>query len=337
VYSGWFEALTALGVRVEHYNLNDRLVFYASACLPTGNTDDGGQLEFKRAMSREAATAAAANGVLSAAYQFWPDVVLIVMGALMPAHLLQVMRDRGHKVVILHTESPYQDEEQLLKAQFASLNLLNDPVNIDSYRRLGMPAEYMPHAYRPGIHNLGPGSADLESDFCFVGTGFPSRIEYFTAMRDAGGFDGVDVALCGNWQALPADSPLRPLMSHDIEHCIDNELAARIYRSSRAGINIYRREAEDAHRGEGWALGPREVEMAACGLFFLRESRGEADQVLPMLPAVTGPGDAAEQLHWWLGHDQQRDAAAAGARAAVRGRTFDANARRLLHLVSKLS
>ena len=41
------------------------------------------------------------------------------------------------KVVLLHTESPYQDDEQLERAAHADVNLLNDPVNIDAYRELG--------------------------------------------------------------------------------------------------------------------------------------------------------------------------------------------------------
>lgn len=336
VFAGWQEALTGLGVRVMTYNLNDRLVFYWSAFLATGNTSDEGTHEFKKALPPQDAIKAAATGVLGACYQFWPDVVLVVMGTLMPVEYLQLMRDRGHAVVLLHTESPYQDTEQLGRAAHVSLNLLNDPANIGAYRDLGVPAEYMPHAYRPGTHHPGPGSPELSSDFCFVGTGFPSRVAFFEEMHAAGGFDGVDVALCGNWQGTGEGSPLRGMLSHDITDCVDNEMTARIYRASRLGLNMYRRESEDEHRGEGWALGPREVEMAATALPFLRERRGEADEVFGMLPVFDGPGDAAEQLRWWLAHDDQREAAGMAARAAIRDRTFDGNARRLLTLLDKL-
>jgi spore maturation protein CgeB len=129
---------------------------------------------------------------------------------------------------------------------------------------------------------------------------------------------------------------LRALLSHDIDSCVDNELAARLYRASRIGLNLYRREAEDAHLGQGWALGPREVEMAACGLPFLRDSRGESDEVFPMLPVFDGPEEAAAQLRWWLIHDEERQDAARAARAAIRDRTFDANARALLAMAEKL-
>jgi spore maturation protein CgeB len=337
VFAGWQEALTGLGLQVMTYNLNDRVAFYTSACLATGHTDADGNMEFKRAFATiDDAMTAAAVGVMGACYQFWPDVILIIMGQMMPERFLSVMRDRGHKVVLLHTESPYQDTEQLRRAAHVSLNLLNDPANIDDYRALGIPAEYMPHSYRTTLHYPGPGAPELESEFCFVGTGFPSRIEFFTRMHDIGGLDRIDVALCGNWIALAPDSPLRPLVSHDIDSCVDNELAARLYRSSQVGLNMYRREAEDEHRGEGWALGPREIEMAACGLFYLREHRGESDAVFPMLPVYDGPEDAAEKIRWWLAHPGDRETAARAARAAIRDRTFDASARKLMQLVEKL-
>jgi glycosyltransferase involved in cell wall biosynthesis len=192
------------------------------------------------------------------------------------------------------------------------------------------------------VHYPGPAVPELKSDFAFVGTGFDSRIKFFEAMN----LDGLDVLLAGAWPSLAQDSPLRKYlrqgMASPIPHgapetvqCTDNEETAEIYRSARAGINFYRRESEPGHAGEGWAVGPREIEMAASGLFFLRDPRPEGDELFPSLPTFDGPEDAGEKLRWWLAHDSQREKAAAAARAAVADRTFDANARRLLQLLDK--
>ena len=70
--------------------------------------------------------------------------------------LLEVVKSRRHKLVLIHTECPYQDDEQLERAAYADLNLVNDPVSIARYRALGVPAEYVPHAYRPSLHKPGP-------------------------------------------------------------------------------------------------------------------------------------------------------------------------------------
>jgi hypothetical protein len=74
--------------------------------------------------------------------------------------------------------------------------------------------------------------------------------------------------------------------------------------------------------------------MAACGLFFLRDPRGESDDVLPMLPTFTDPTDACQQLRWWLTHPKARERATAKARLAVADRTFANHAAELLRLIS---
>ena len=331
VHRGWTEALTALGEDVIVFNLDDRLKFFDAALAETGHFNDLGNPLIRKMLTREQAITQAALGILDACYACWPDVVLLISAFFTPPDMLRLIRTRGHKIVLLHTESPYQDTEQLIRAAHASLNLVNDPANISQYRDLGIPAEYMPHSYRPALHHPGPARPELQCDLAFVGTGFTSRVAFLEQMD----LTGLDVLLAGYWKELAADSPLRGYVGHDMDECLDNDSAAEIYRAARAGLNIYRREAEDAHVGQGWALSPREVEMAACGLFYLRDPRGEGDEVLPMLPSFASPGDASEKLRWWLAHDGYRMEAARKARAAIEGRTFVNAARELLRLLDR--
>lgn len=336
VYRGWADALKELGCDVALYNTNDRLIFYSKALIDTEQKDETGHPIVRQAMSQMQALTASMQGLTHACYTFWPDCVLFISAFFVQAGTFQVMRERGHKLVILHTESPYQDDEQLTRAQFADMNLLNDPYGISRYREYG-PALYMPHAYRPEVHHprRGPVNPELAADLTFIGTAFKSRVEFFEAMD----FAGLDVLLGGSdWdENLAPDSPLRQYLSQDNPaDCVDNTETAELYRHAKSGINVYRRESEEAHAGEGWAMGPREVEMAACELFFLRDSRPETDSVLPMLPVFATPEDASEQLRWWLKHDREREDAARRARAAIADRTFTANARRLLQALDAL-
>ena len=255
--------------------------------------------------------------------------MLLVSAFWYPTYLLDVLRGRRMKVVLLHTECPYQDNEQLERAAHADVNLLNDPVNIAAYEALGVPAVYAPHAYRPSVHYPAAGGAARKWDFAFIGTGFPSRVAFFEGMDLA----GLDVHLAGPWLDLPEDSPLRDWTAHDLDGCVDNTDTAGIYRDTRVSLNFYRREAEDAHTGEGWACGPREIELAACGTYFLRDPRPESDVLFPMLPSYTTPGEASDLLRWALAHPDAREQAAAAARAAIADRTFTANARQLLQLL----
>jgi hypothetical protein len=231
---------------------------------------------------------------------------------------------------VLHTESPYEDSRQLQVAEHADLNLINDPMNLEIFRSVA-PTRYVPHSYRPHRHCPGPADPKLAADLAFVGTGYQSRIHFLERMD----LTGLDVLLAGNWKQLTEDSPLRGFVSHDPEECLDNKQTVQVYRSAKVGLNLYRREAEAAHLVAGTAMGPREVELAACGLFFLRDPRPEGDEVLSMLPTFTDPGDASEKLRYWLARPEKRQELAVKARAAVAGRTFVDRAKEMLGFLDK--
>jgi spore maturation protein CgeB len=328
VYSGWLDALRKLGVQVEEYNLDARLTFYTSALLETDHRAESGQVMLRKALDYEQAIGLALNGIMAAAYRLWPDVLLIVSGLFVDEQMLDCIRSRGTRVVIVHTEEPYEHDRQLALAAHADINLVNDPLHLDAYRAVA-PTWYVPHAYRPYRHFPRPAVPGLASDFCFVGTGYPSRIAFLEQVD----WSGLRVKLAGNWVGLGESSPLRPLLVGDVDYCMDNAETADLYASAEVSANLYRREADRPELAAGWAMGPREVELAAMGRFFLRDSRGESDEVLPMLPTFADPGDFGEQLRWWLGRPADRAEAAAKAREAVAGRTFDAHARMLLRLL----
>jgi spore maturation protein CgeB len=338
VHEGWLEALRELGCETQSYNLNDRLIFYANSMLPTGKYDEAGLQIVRNAMTEDQAILAATQNMSHPILWMWPDVVLFISGFFLTAPWFQMLRDRRIKTAILNTESPYQDEEQLVRGQLADLNLLNDPANLERFRE-ATAAEYMPHAFRPSVHypRTGPRDPAKASDLCFIGTAFKSRVEFFEQL--AAGLNGTDILIGGSdWGSVGASSPLAKYVGSDQGEpdCVDNPQAAELYRHAKMGLNLYRRETEEHGSWHGWSMGPREVEMAAIGLPFLRDPRPEGDEVLRMLPTFTGPEDAAEQLRWWLAHDRERQLAADRARLAVQDRTFTANARRFLTILDGL-
>lgn len=316
VARGWVKGLEANGVSVLDFNFDDRLNFYAGAHVPK----DG---QLVKAFHPTEAAMLAAKGVEAAVFEFLPDVVVIVSGFFIPPAIYELLRVRGHKVVLVHTESPYEDDRQIHRAALADLNVLNDPTNLDRFQEVA-PSMYLPHCYDPEIHYPKAAVESARSDFCFVGTGYDARAAFLEQVN----FDGVDVALGGNWRNLTPDSPLRGYLAHDIDECCPNEITADLYASTKVSANLYRKEATAT--ADGWAMGPREVELAAMGTFFLREPRGEGDELLPMLPTFDGPDDFSEQLRWWLAHDDARRDAARLARLAVADRTFPKIAARML-------
>jgi spore maturation protein CgeB len=322
VFNGWVESLRQLGHHVIEYPFSSILTFYGAVLI------EAGQGRFKKALTAEQATEMATDRLCAALYKTRPDLLLSVSGFFLQPELFDAARRYGTRVVIHHTECPYEDDRQIELAAHADLNLINDPTNIEKFRAAA-PTHYMPHAYRPHLHKPGKPEPILACDFAFVGTGFPSRAKFFEAMQ----LGGLDVILAGNWAVLDEGSPLRKYVAHDVEECLDNESTVAVYRSAKAGLNLYRREAEAAHLDEGWAMGPREVEMAATGLFFLRDPRPEGDELLGMLPTFTSPEEASELLRFWLARDSARQSLAAQAREAIADRTFDNHAAQLLRLL----
>jgi hypothetical protein len=335
VYRGWVRGLVANGVEVQEFNLDDRLAFYDQSGMVAKDDDAcpscGRDETFYKWFHDQADVAkAVGNGLHSACYQAQPDIVLVISAAFVPVWYYDIIRRNGSKVVVVHTESPYEDERQLVVAPHADVNLINDPANIERWRSVA-PTWYVPHSYDPAVHHPGPSRFDL--DVCWIGTAghtFPSRMHFMEKVQ----WPNERVGLGGLWQGLADDSPLQSFLLHDLDECLDNDDTTEVYRGSKMSFNLYRSDGTDDSFAGGWAMGPREVELAATGCFQLRHSPpdhgGEGDEVLPMLPTFTQPGELSELMDYFLRHDDQRRQLADDARAAIADRTFEAQAAKLL-------
>lgn len=318
VARGWARGLADLGVDVRTFELDKLLDYFAYAY-----TDRNG--EVVKAHTETEAIQLAAGQIKAACYDWWPDLVLVVSGFFMYPQLIDIMRDRHRHVVLLCTESPYEDEAQLQKAAWYDGVVLNDPTNLDAFAEVcDGPALYAPHAYDPAVHYRAP--AKRHADVSWIGTCYPSRARFLEQVD----WSGLDVSFGGNFKDAP-ESLLR-FVGHEPEDCVDNDVTAEVYRGSLASFNVYRAETNGqlSDSADGWAMGPREVEMARCGLWFARQSRPESDEVFPMLPTFSDPQELGDQLRWAIANPEARMMAVERAFAAVEDRTFPNNARALL-------
>jgi hypothetical protein len=318
VARGWARGLADLGVQVRTFELDKLLDYFAYAY-----TDRNG--EIVKAHTETEAIQLAAGQIKAACYDWWPDLVLVVSGFFMYPQLVDIMRDRHRHVVLLCTESPYEDEAQLQKAAWYDGVVLNDPTNLDAFAEVcDGPALYAPHAYDPAVHYRAP--AKRHADVSWIGTCYPSRARFLEQVD----WSGLDVSFGGNFKDAP-ESLLR-FVGHEPEECVDNDVTAEVYRGSLASFNIYRAETNGqlSDSADGYSMGPREVEMARCGLFFCRQSRPESDEVFPMLPTFSDPQELGDQLRWAIANPEARMMAVERAFAAVEDRTFPNNARALL-------
>ncbi len=322
VHNGLVKGLAACGAEVKSVNLNDRLDFYCRAELTIGK-------DRRRAFSREAAIAFACRTVEADLYEFMPEILIVTSGFFVTPFLWAILQRRPHHTVAWFTESPYEDDHQLQIAEHVDTAIVNDPTNIQEYRKVNPRTWYMPHSYDPDIHHPRDVHPSLVCDFGWVGTAFRSRIEFF---QDVDWRD-LTVKLGGNWQSLHGNSRLRRFLVSDRRECMDNIDTVRLYQSCKVSANLYRKEISAGGTEDGWAVGPREVELAAVGTFFLREGRGEGDDLFPQAPIFDTPAEFGDMVRWWSTHDDERDKTARLNREAIADRTFTNTAARLLELI----
>lgn len=322
VHDGWVKGLRANGVQVASFKMNDRLSFFSNAQITRKGL-------LQPAFDEHESVIAAAEGIKAVCWDWRPDVLMVFSGFFVPHSILEAVRTKGVTTVLMATECPYEDDTQLQKAPWYGHVVVNDPTNIDQYLKANRQTVYIPHAYDPDLHQPGKADPDLACDFAFVGTGYPSRRVFFEQVD----WSGLDVKFAGHWADI-RHSPLLPFLQHSMDECCPNGEAVRLYQSAKLSANLYRREANKRELADGWAMGPREVELAACGTFFLRDPRGEGDELFPMLPTFTSPAELGDLARWWAVHDMERVEAAAMAREAVADRTFQNHARLLLERLS---
>lgn len=327
VYNGWRDAFVELGCEVHQAHLDSDLNVFSAAEFKNEMTGERAKL-----FSLEAAWQLSMRSLYSECFRVWPDIVFNVYGMMISPNVLKTMRGRGIKVATLFTESPYEDPTQLEKAEVPDLVMVNDPTNLEAFQAVNRNAYYQPHCYDPRIHSPGEHGPDEKSDFCFVGTGYKSRIEFFEAVD----WSGIDAAFAGHWKHLAPDSPLMTFMAHDIRHCCHNWESVQLYRGTKVSANLYRKEAEDGADHHGWAMGPREVELAATGTFYVTEERGENREVLPMVPTIGTPEEFGDLVRYWINHEPERQRIARQARAHIADRTFVNAARTFLQRVERL-
>ena len=315
VANGWVKGLKNAGHEIIDFDLGSKLAYFANAneyFLGNGNH------------TQEDDAIMAAEVLAGSAWQHNPDVILVITGYYLPPAFYDIARRNGHKVILMVTESPYEDDRHLLQAKHCDAVILNDTKHLDEFNEI-CPTFYYGHGFDPDIHKPGPGKLELISEVSFVGTAFPERVIFLEKLD----WTHIIVRLAGNWSRLAEGSPLIDLVEDEYSESINNIDAVTLYQSSLMSFNLYRKQ--HTHSYDGNSCGPREIEMAATGLFFLRETRPESDQLFPMLPTFQNPKELQEGIQYWIAHPDERNKRAEQARLAVADRNFNVLAETFTH------
>jgi hypothetical protein len=260
------------------------------------------------------------------------EVDLVWMVAPMHVHpaILGLMLRDGIKTAGYMTECPYEDDIWVKRAALFTYCFLNDKNSVDLFRQVNPRSFYMGHAFDPNRHC--PQACEADMDVAFVGTGFPARRRFFEAVD----WEGVDLRLYGYWAKTPKGSSLWSYLTPCI---LDNGETVDIYRRSRIGLQLHRKDKWYGHKGEceehAHSLGPRSYELAASGVFQVSDERPELHEVFDgSVPTFSTPAELEGLVRHYLADPGARRELAERQRQAVQPYTFENRIKQALEVIA---
>lgn len=277
----------------------------------------------------------ACEPVLGSSVHYDIDVVIITSPMYFPMSVVELIHKVGKQVWAIFTECPYEDEFWArTQAPYFDKVFVNDRNSVARFSLFNPETYYLPHSYDPDKHF--PRIGDRKNNHehvIFIGTDFQSRRELFRLAN----WDGIDFRLYGNWQEVHEEDKLFRYVRHRL---IDNHTSAQMYRGAVIGVSAHRQERywdRDGilDDGEAYSVGPRTLELAACGLY--QTSDGNRQELFDIFGESISTFDSPESLErevrWALEHPVERQELAQQQLEAVQGHTFENRAGLMLATV----
>lgn len=316
VFTGYVDALRAIGVEVVEYRLDARIDSWAEFIKYRHRRHKLGPVDDAEILHR------AGMDILPQAVWHRVDGVLAISAMYLRESALRLLRVAGVPCALLLSESPYDDAQQAQYGRWADVVFTNERTSVDYLSRFCRRVVYLPHAHDPARHrpDLPIDGSIPAHDVVFVGTGFRERRQLLAAVD----WTGIDLGLYGQWER---PGKLAPYVKGGV---VDNATAAQLYRKAKIGLNLYRTskgwDGAD-HIDHAESLNPRAVELAACGAFTLSDERAEVAEVFGInVPTFETPEVLGILIRHYLAHDAERAALAARLPRAVAPLTFEARA-----------
>lgn len=314
VSRGYRSALVRQGHEiVKDYWFSNRLKFFNAGVTAADSAEAA-------TLSIHSISLGASEGVVIEAMYKDPDLVLFSGGGLgFHPNALWLLQKAGYKSAIIHTESPYEDDNQAYLS-----NLIDHTFTNDRWSAKARGWGYLPPSYDPAIHRpTAPEPGEPACDVLILGTGWAERVKLLEQID----WTGIKLRILGMWPEITEGSPLFPFTE---QRLIDNEDAPALYATAKICLNFHR------HHPKAESLNPRAYELAACGCFQISDWRAELDEVFKGAVPIFDPArpQTLEALiRDYLADDDKRDALAARQCSLVQGETFDVRAARLMEVV----
>jgi hypothetical protein len=250
----------------------------------------------------------ATTGLVERAIEKGCTDLVIVSAMFLPPEKITLAKRAGLRVWLLCTETPYDIADELRLAQMVDGVWTHERAALPLFAAVNPRTAYLPHAWRPGVHDVATPAPVRPCDVLFCGSYFPERIAWFESIDWA----GIDLHLYGVTELIPASSPLRQYVRGGL---VPNAELVRLAKTAAILINFFRDPAA-GHVAE--SVNPRIVELAAAGVCVITDPRAEVTEMFgEAVPTFTTAAEAGALIRALLADPFRRRACADTARARV--------------------
>jgi len=287
--------------------------------------------------------AATAYDMLERALALRPDLVLVLNGlhVFPPEHAAQLdeLRGQGIRTAVWYADDPYFTDYTAELALHYDFVFTHEMGCLAFYRELGCEqVHYLPLAANP--HVFKPQHADLSysTDVCFIGNGFPNRIELFDRLVPF--LRGKKVLLAGAlWERLAGYR----LLERSIKlQWIPIEETVKYYNGAKIVINVHRLTYDEVFNKNsrnlpGHSINPRTFEISACGTLQMTDVRHDLSRYYTPgedIETFASPEELIGKMQYYLTHEEARmRIALRGLRRTVEEHSYAARLMQLFEIV----
>ena len=277
------------------------------------------------------------------AEQWKPDVVIVLNGVHLLAddYLEQIddVRRMGIPTVVWFVDDPYVTDDTVKLSLHYDYVFTHERSCVRLYESIGCArVHHLPLAAFFGTFRPMPVARAYDSDVCFIGTGFPNRIELFDQI--ARSLQNRKVVIAGTlWNRM---NNYRLIERFVVKDYVQVPESAHYYNGAKIVINLHRTPgiSPENRNGMNWpaeSINPRTFDMPACGTLQLTDERSELRELYDVgeeLDVYRDAKDLLDKIDYYLSRDDERlRVAARGFRRKRKQHTFDSRIRTMLDII----
>lgn len=269
---------------------------------------------------------------------FSPDVMLVVHGTYTPAGAVEYARNQGTTTVLWLVEDPYEiDHHRGAMVEPYHFVFTNERQAVAEYKRAN--TYYLPWCCNPRVHRRMESTRVYQSDLCFVGMGFPNRLQIMNKLAEQ--LPELKYRLIGDWTKW---GELHPVLHDAILPTSANfwEIQ-RYYNGAKINLNIHR-DPIDPPSGNRLGINAtspndRVFALAGCGAFqIVDDTRPDLWDCFVRDHEMVGfqsVADLVDKVRFYLNSSQRRAIADHAQNRAYRDHTYNRRLETIFRTIKK--